>query len=388
MARLRNNRSRGRLLSRGLVVLLLVGCAVFALYAFNPFGGSDEVALADVGEPVSTEAKTSADEDKPGVLRTTTPSPRAKGESEAPRFTVAAAPERTSTATADAEPEAQVASSSDGFDDFAPEEAAPAVPPSAPRGDWQTEAERLSNNGQLLEARAVLNDALQTGGLSPEDAKVAKEQLRNLNQVIVFTPTKRFSEDPFQGEHTVASGDLLSKIAGPLDVPYGFLARINGVQPNKIRLGQSLKTIKGPIHAEVSKGRFEIDLYLGGLPGTPGSMYLWTYPVGLGADSSTPKGLWEVTRGSKLVNPEWTNPRTNEVYGRDNPENPLGERWIGLTGIGGDALGQPSYGIHGTIQPETIGTNASMGCVRLVHDDILEVYDMLSEGSSLVRVTD
>ena len=171
-------------------------------------------------------------------------------------------------------------------------------------------------------------------------------------------------------------------------MPYQFLARVNGVQPNRIRVGQTLKTIRGPIHAVVSKDRFEIDLYLGGLPGTGGSMYLWTYPVGLGEDSSTPTGLWEVTRGSKLENPQWTNPRTSEVYAADNPENPLGERWIGLTGIGGDALGQPSYGIHGTIEPDTIGTNASMGCVRLLHDDILAVYDMLTEGDSLVKIVD
>ncbi len=115
-------------------------------------------------------------------------------------------------------------------------------------------------------------------------------------------------------------------------------------------------------------------------------MYLTTYKVGLGADGSTPTGTWEVTLHSKLVNPEWTNPRTNEVFSRDDPKNPLGERWIGLTGIAGDAVGQPSYGIHGTIEPETIGTNASMGCIRLADQDIVDVYNMLYESRSKVQV--
>ena len=256
----------------------------------------------------------------------------------------------------------------------------------APAPGYLAEAERQEMAGDLLAARGTLNAALQTNALSREDAAAVKQRLRDLNRVIVFTPTKRFADDPHQGEHTVEKGDLLGKIALPLDVPYGLLERVNAVSANRIRPGQSLKTVRGPIHAVVSKGGFEMDLYLGALPGRPGSTYLTSFPVGLGADSSTPTGLWEVTRGGKLVNPEWTNPRTNQVFSRDDPQNPLGERWIGLTGIGGEALGQPSYGIHGTIEPETIGTNASMGCIRLVADDVAAVYDMLFEGKSTVLI--
>ncbi len=48
--------------------------------------------------------------------------------------------------------------------------------------------------------------------------------------------------------------------------------------------------------------------------------------------------------------------------------------------------GQTSYGIHGTIEPDTIGRQASMGCVRLKVEDVQLVYDMLSEGKSRVLV--
>ena len=248
------------------------------------------------------------------------------------------------------------------------------------------EAKKLQDTGKLLDARRVLNDALQGGALDRAAADAVKSRIRDLNQTILFTPTKRYADDPQQSAYTVQSGDLLSKICSKLDVPYGFVARINAVAPDKIRVGQSLKLVQGPIHGVVSKTRFTLDLYLGALPGQPGSMYLDTYKVGLGESSSTPTGTWEVAAGSKTVNPAWTNPRTNEVFGRDDPNNPLGERWIGLTGVAGDAVGAVSYGIHGTIHPESIGTNASMGCVRLKNGDIEEVFDMLSEGKSQVRV--
>ncbi len=387
MALLRSSsRSRSRLLSRGLVALLLVGVLVFGFYLIGPFGSDDNaVAQADetpAAEPQPTgtlkaveSTPTQEDAIPSSVVRTMTPSHKKTADDD---WNLAAEEPN--------EPDAQVAAMDTSAAEPAAEE--PYLPPTAPASGFLEEADRLSGTGDLLAARTLLNDALQSGTLDEETADAVKKRLRDVNQVIVFTPTKRYKEDPFQGEYTVQSGDLLSKIARPLDVPYQFIARINGVQPNRIRVGQTLKTIKGPIHATVSKSRFEIDLYLGGLPGTSGSMYLWSYPVGLGADSSTPTGLWEVTRGSKLENPQWTNPRTSEVYAADNPENPLGERWIGLTGIGGDALGQPSYGIHGTIEPDTIGTNASMGCVRLLDDDIEAVYEMLYEGNSLVKIID
>ena len=262
----------------------------------------------------------------------------------------------------------------------------PAVAPAPPSAGFLDSAKKLQDAGKLLDARRVLNDALQTGTLDRATADDVKGRIRDLNQTILFTPTKRFADDPQQSAYTVQSGDLLTKICSKLDVPYGFIARINAVAPNKIRVGQSLKLVQGPIHAVVSKTRFTMDLYLGDLPGKPGSMYLDTYHVGLGETGSTPTGTWEVAAGSKTVNPAWTNPRTNEVFGRDDPNNPLGERWIGLVGIAGDAVGAVSYGIHGTIHPESIGTNASMGCVRLKADDIDAVFDMLSEGKSTVLV--
>ncbi|MBZ0171525.1 MAG: L,D-transpeptidase, partial [Phycisphaerales bacterium] len=59
--------------------------------------------------------------------------------------------------------------------------------------------------------------------------------------------------------------------------------------------------------------------------------------------------------------------------------------WIGLDGLG-DAVAYAGYGLHGTIEPDSIGRQRSMGCVRLRPDDIALIYECLSEGESLVQI--
>jgi lipoprotein-anchoring transpeptidase ErfK/SrfK len=70
-----------------------------------------------------------------------------------------------------------------------------------------------------------------------------------------------------------------------------------------------------------------------------------------------------------------------------DPKNPIGKYWLALEGADDRTRGLSGYGIHGTIEPDSIGKQASMGCVRLRDDDIALVYQLLVEGESLVTVT-
>ena len=70
----------------------------------------------------------------------------------------------------------------------------------------------------------------------------------------------------------------------------------------------------------------------------------------------------------------------------DDPKNPLAGYWIAIEGQEGQALGKESYGIHGTIDPTSIGRTESMGCIRLRTEDISWVYDFLVDGKSKVLV--
>lgn len=55
------------------------------------------------------------------------------------------------------------------------------------------------------------------------------------------------------------------------------------------------------------------------------------------------------------------------------PDNPVGTRWIGL--------GFPSYGIHGTNEPDSIGRAVSAGCIRMHNEDVEELMGLISIGT-------
>ena len=217
---------------------------------------------------------------------------------------------------------------------------------------------------------------------TPHDKSIAE-----INQTVVFSP-KKFADDPFQEAYAVQSGERLATIAAKNGVTWEFLARINGIEPTAASARAStIKVIKGPFHAVVNKGLFRMDIYLGS-PGDAGAMYVTSYPVGLGKDGSTPSGTWQIEAGNKIRHPKYYSPRGEGVIDADDPKNPLGGYWIGLVGLDGQAVGKNSYGVHGTIDPSSIGKQESMGCIRLRNEDIAVVFDLLVEGKSKVVVKD
>ena len=157
--------------------------------------------------------------------------------------------------------------------------------------------------------------------------------------------------------------------------------------------------MNGPFHAVVSKSAYRMDIYAGDPPspssiGTsllacgaePGWVYIRSFPVGLGADDGTPVANFVVRPNSKLVNPEWRNPRTGERFAANDPKNPIGERWIGLDGLDEASRGHTGFGVHGTIEPDSIGRSMSMGCIRLGDRDVEIVYELLAPRVSVVKV--
>ena len=69
-------------------------------------------------------------------------------------------------------------------------------------------------------------------------------------------------------------------------------------------------------------------------------------------------------------------------------DDPLGSRWIALDGLEGNAKGRTGFAIHGTKEPESIGTRSSRGCIRLLNGEAIEVYNLLVPVLSEVRVID
>lgn len=247
------------------------------------------------------------------------------------------------------------------------------------------DAQAAMNQGNLLQARTILNAALLSGKLNQDEASQAKQLIGQANAALILSPT-RDPNDPFVSTYRVASGDSLAKIASRYNVTWELLARMNGItNPRKLRAGQTIKVVQGPFSAVVNKQTFKIDLWLGKPEGQQ-SLYIMQFPVGLGQNDSTPDGSWIVRPGGKLKNPKFWGAGDLPPIEADDPKNPLGEYWIALDGTDGNAVGKQSYGIHGTIEPESIGHMASLGCIRMLNNDVELVYEMLADGKSPVIV--
>jgi lipoprotein-anchoring transpeptidase ErfK/SrfK len=61
------------------------------------------------------------------------------------------------------------------------------------------------------------------------------------------------------------------------------------------------------------------------------------------------------------------------------PDNPLGARALYLWQGKKDTL----YRIHGTNEPDTIGRNVSSGCIRMINDDVVDLYDRTPIGTKV-----
>jgi lipoprotein-anchoring transpeptidase ErfK/SrfK len=258
--------------------------------------------------------------------------------------------------------------------------------PGAPDEDT---GERLSANprinaslqryqaGKVNEARQELNRMLAISRDRAEQAEL-RQHLRQIADATVFARDQR-TGDPLVDTYTIEDGDYLINIGRQYKVPYEVIMLINGItNPTGIRAGQKIKVPRGPFHAKIHTTEFRMDVYLQDL-------YLRSFPVGLGADRGTPKGTWVVKE--RLPNPTYYPPASAEqkrIIPPDDPTNPLGEHWIGLQGTGGDAAGREGYGIHGTIDPGSIGKAVSLGCVRMHNRDVEYLYKLLMPGHSTV----
>ncbi|HVV94364.1 MAG TPA: L,D-transpeptidase [Hyphomicrobiales bacterium] len=109
------------------------------------------------------------------------------------------------------------------------------------------------------------------------------------------------------------------------------------------------------------------------------------YGVGVGREGF----LWHGTAkiGRKEEWPGWTPPPQMLKRQPDlprhmdgGPDNPLGARAMYLYQGGRDTL----FRIHGSNEPWTIGHAVSSGCIRMVNQDVIDLYSRVSDGTKVV----
>ena len=234
---------------------------------------------------------------------------------------------------------------------------------------------------RIIDARDSLNEILSMP-MSVQQQLFVKERLSELSEKWLFSPTI-FPQDNLCSSLRVRAGDQLSTIGKNHQVPYEILMKINNLsRPEALRAGEQIKVANGPFHVKIYRSTFMMDLYLQ-------NTFVLSLPVGLAkAGKQTPTGFWRVKTGGKLREPIWTDPDTGQVFGPGDPNYPLGSVWIAMEGISGEAVGQSSFGIHGTNEPSSIGTASSRGCIRLHNGDAKLIYNVLVPQHSRILVVD
>jgi len=115
------------------------------------------------------------------------------------------------------------------------------------------------------------------------------------------------------------------------------------------------------------------------------------YGVAVGKEGFQWAGVAQV--GMKRENPTWTPPaemiERSPQYAKwadgmpgGLPFNPLGPRAMYLFNKGGDT----GFRIHGTIHPESIGYAASSGCIRMLNQEVIQLYELTRVGTKVIVI--
>jgi len=243
------------------------------------------------------------------------------------------------------------------------------VPPAGPGEAAADDGLAMADSGRIIQAQVRLSEALRAGVEGPK-GKAVRERLAALADRSQLSG-QVVPEDPYSKTYPVAGGDAVARIARRFLIPVELVVKLNQLaSANVIREGQTLKVVQGPVNIEIYKSRHELQAWLD-------QVCLRTYPIAIGADNKTPDGTFVVK--NKMQNPPYQpqhkSPSAFKAAGA--PDNPLGTRWIDIGN---------HYGIHGTIDPTSIGRDVSEGCIRMHQKDVEELYDMVVAGGTKVTI--
>lgn len=224
-------------------------------------------------------------------------------------------------------------------------------------------AEQALKNGQIEQAYERLQPLLT----QPTPAVInllGQINIQRLNSAL-----------PMEGKtfYTVQSGDYLQKIARTYNTTIALIKSMNNMQTDTIRVGARLLVFQGTFTVQVSKTKNTLDLLLN-------NQLFKRYPVGTGEFGKTPAVEFFIY--DKIIDPPWTRPTDNRLIEYGDPENVLGTRWMALKSTENPNL--KGFGIHGTWERNSIGSQSSAGCVRMFNEDVEELFDIVPRKS---RVT-
>ncbi len=218
------------------------------------------------------------------------------------------------------------------------------------------------HTAQLDAQRRQLRQALER---VPTEAqrRALREQLGEVQFRLLLDPV--WTEGKVA--HTVAPGDTLGRIARRYGVTVELLQMCNSGVVSCLSVGHTLWVPTGTVEIVVSKSSNTLTLHRNG-------EFFCEYRVATGLNNCTPEGEFTIT--DRVERPTWWRPDDHRPIPFGHPDHELGTHWLGWSRKG--------YGIHGTNKPETIGTQASRGCVRMRNEDVAVVYALAPVGTRVI----
>jgi lipoprotein-anchoring transpeptidase ErfK/SrfK len=184
----------------------------------------------------------------------------------------------------------------------------------------------------------------------------------------LFRPATAFDQvlrdrSPGAGDPVLRNAPVIDDAAGATDVPANLRRQVVGYQTAEPAGTIVIDTPHTYLYLVIGGGK------------------AMRYGIGVGRDGFTWSGVQSITRKQEW--PDWTPPP--EMVQRQpylprfmagGPGNPLGARAM--------YLGSTVYRIHGTNAPATIGHQVSSGCIRMVNDDVVDLYGRVNVGTKVV----
>jgi len=227
-----------------------------------------------------------------------------------------------------------------------------------------SDAQAFVDSGQLPNAKSAL-ERLVASNADAEAIKLLSEVNIKLLKSPLMMPGKEY--------YVIESGDYLQKIAKKYNTTVALLKAMNGLQTDTIRLGDRMLVFDSNFSIRVSKTRNTLDLMMNG-------KLFKRYSVGTGEFGKTPAVEFSII--DKIVEPPWTRPADNRQIEYGDPENVLGTRWMAIKSTDHPEL--TGFGIHGTWERSSIGKQSSAGCIRMLNEDVEELFDLVPRKTSVI----
>ncbi len=218
--------------------------------------------------------------------------------------------------------------------------------------------------GQLTDAKTIL-DRIVADTPDAEAIKLLGEVNIKLLKSPVLIPGKEY--------YAIQSGDYLQKIAKKYNTTVPLIKTMNGMETDTIRAGARLMVYNGDFNLRVSKGQNTLDLMAG-------DALFKRYSVGTGKFGKTPAVAFEIV--DKITEPPWTRPSDNKQIEYGDEENVLGTRWMKIVSAEHPEI--TGFGIHGTWERGSIGQQSSAGCIRMLNEDVEELFDLVPRKTTVI----